>query len=87
MAIPSRSPRVKEVNGFCRVPRDGFRPGSAVLNVITLWSGKERQKFCNENLRWVHTLLAPYLDRLSARANSRRNTSGATGRLARIEFH
>jgi hypothetical protein len=34
-----------------------------LVTVVTLWSGEDRMQRCNENLRWVRALLAPYLDR------------------------
>jgi hypothetical protein len=34
-----------------------------LVTVVTLWAGDDRLKQCNENARWVHELLAPYLDR------------------------
>jgi len=34
-----------------------------LVTVVTLWSGEDRMHRCNENLRWVRALLAPYMDR------------------------
>jgi len=34
-----------------------------LVTVVTLWSGEDRAQRCNENVRWVRALLAPYLDR------------------------
>jgi hypothetical protein len=34
-----------------------------LVTVVTLWSGEDRMQRCNENVRWVRALLAPYLDR------------------------
>jgi hypothetical protein len=34
-----------------------------LVTVVTLWTGEDRMQRCNENLRWVRALLAPYLDR------------------------
>ena len=34
-----------------------------LVTVVTFWMGEDRLQRCNENLRWVRTLLAPYLDR------------------------
>jgi hypothetical protein len=34
-----------------------------LVTVITLWRGEERMQRCDENARWVMTLLAPYMDR------------------------
>ncbi len=64
LAIPSAlAGALKEVTGFAGCLVMVSDQEARLLTVITLWSGKERQKLCNENLRWVRTLLAPYLDR------------------------
>ncbi|MGH9743088.1 MAG: hypothetical protein ACRD51_12155 [Candidatus Acidiferrum sp.] len=34
-----------------------------LVTVVTLWSGQDRLRRCNENVRWVRALLNPYLDR------------------------
>ena len=34
-----------------------------LVTVVTLWAGHDRTKCCNQNVRWVNALLAPYLDR------------------------
>jgi hypothetical protein len=34
-----------------------------LVTVITLWDGHDRAKRCSQNVRWVHALLNPYLDR------------------------
>lgn len=34
-----------------------------LVTVITLWRGEERMQRCDENVRWVMALLAPYMDR------------------------
>jgi len=34
-----------------------------LVTVITLWRGEECVQRCNENVRWVMALLAPYMDR------------------------
>jgi hypothetical protein len=34
-----------------------------LVTVVTLWAGDERVKYCGQNIRWVHALLEPYLDR------------------------
>lgn len=34
-----------------------------LVTVITLWSGEDRAQRCNENMRWVRALVAPYQDR------------------------
>lgn len=64
LAIPSAlAAAFKEVTGFAGCLVMVSDQEARLLTVVTLWSGKERQKLCNENLRWVRTLLAPYLDR------------------------
>jgi hypothetical protein len=34
-----------------------------LVTVVTLWTGEDQLQRCNENVRWVRALLAPYLDR------------------------
>jgi hypothetical protein len=34
-----------------------------LVTVVTLWSGESRMQRCSENVRWVKSLLTPYLDR------------------------
>lgn len=34
-----------------------------LVTVVTLWAGEDRSRRCQENVRWVRALLAPYLDR------------------------
>lgn len=34
-----------------------------LVTVVTLWKGHDRTRRCEENLRWVRALVAPYLDR------------------------
>ena len=34
-----------------------------LVTVITLWVGNDRLKQCRDHVRWVHKLLAPYVDR------------------------
>jgi hypothetical protein len=52
-----------------------------LVTVVTLWTGEDRMQRCNENLRWVRALLAPYMDRclrvqtLAAYAPSTRQAS------------
>lgn len=63
-AIPSElAGAFKEVTGFAGCLVMASDQEARLLTVVTLWSGKERQKLCNENLRWARALLAPYLDR------------------------
>ena len=63
-AIPSAlAGAFKEVTGFAGCLMMASNQEARLLTVVTLWSGNERQKLCNENLRWVRALLATYLDR------------------------
>ncbi len=34
-----------------------------LVTVVTLWAGDDRVKRCSQRARWVHAVLAPYLDR------------------------
>lgn len=34
-----------------------------LVTVVTLWTGKDRARLCEANLRWLRALIAPYLDR------------------------
>ena len=34
-----------------------------LVTVVTLWVGNDRLKQCRDHVRWVHKLLAPYVDR------------------------
>jgi hypothetical protein len=34
-----------------------------LITVVTLWTGAERLRHCNDNLKWIRALLNPYLDR------------------------
>jgi hypothetical protein len=34
-----------------------------LVTVVTLWAGEDRANRGRQNLRWVHALLAPYVDR------------------------
>ena len=34
-----------------------------LVTVVTLWTGHDRARLCEENLRWIRALIAPYLDR------------------------
>jgi hypothetical protein len=64
LAIPSAlAAAFKEVTGFAGCLVMASDQEARLLTVVTLWSGDERQKLCNENLRWVRALLATYLDR------------------------
>ena len=64
LTIPSAlAGAFKEVTGFAGCLVMVSDQEARLLTVVTLWSGDERQKLCNENLRWVRALLATYLDR------------------------
>jgi hypothetical protein len=60
---PALAGAFKEVTGFAGCLVMVSDQEARLLTVLTLWSGHDRQKLCNENLRWVRALLAPYLDR------------------------
>ena len=63
LAIPSALVgALKEVTGFAGCLVMVSDQEARLLTVVTLWSGDERQKLCNENLRWVRAVLATYLD-------------------------
>ncbi|MGB7282711.1 MAG: hypothetical protein WBE13_10650 [Candidatus Acidiferrum sp.] len=34
-----------------------------LVTIVILWSGEDRMRRCQESVRWVRALLAPYLDR------------------------
>jgi hypothetical protein len=64
LAIPSALVgALKEATGFAGCLVMVSHQEARLLTVVTLWSGEERQKLCNENLRWVRAILATYLDR------------------------
>lgn len=75
VAKPQEAPRVqstipaalasalKEVTGFAGCLVLISDQESRLVTVVTLWAGEGRLKRCDENARWVRTLLAPYLDR------------------------
>jgi hypothetical protein len=64
LAIPSAlAAAFKEVTGFAGCLVMVSDQEARLLTVVTLWAGDERQKLCNENLRWVRAVLATYLDR------------------------
>lgn len=60
---PALAGAFKEVTGFAGCLVMASDQEARLLTVLTLWSGHDRQKLCNENLRWARALLAPYLDR------------------------
>ena len=63
-AIPAAiADALKEVDGFAGCLVMISHHEARLVTVVTLWSGNDRVKCCNQNVRWVHALLAPYLDR------------------------
>lgn len=63
-AIPSAIiGALQEVTGFAGCLVMVSDQEARLLTVVTLWSGNDRHKRCAENARWVHALLAPYVDR------------------------
>ena len=53
---------LKEVSGFAGCLVMISDQEARLVTVVTLWSGHDRTKSCNQNVRWVNALLAPYLD-------------------------
>jgi hypothetical protein len=63
-AIPSALiGALQEVTGFAGCLVMVSDQEARLLTVVTLWSGNDRHQRCAENARWVHALLAPYVDR------------------------
>ena len=63
-AIPSAiASALKEVDGFAGCLVMISHHEARLVTVVTLWAGNDRAKCCSQNARWVHALLAPYLDR------------------------
>jgi hypothetical protein len=63
-AIPAAlAGALKDVSGFAGCLVMISDQEARLVTVITLWVGEDRLKQCRENTRWVHKLLAPYLDR------------------------
>jgi hypothetical protein len=63
-AIPAAiAGALKDVAGFsgCLVMISDQE--ARLVTVVTLWAGDDRVKRCGQNVRRVHTLLKPYLDR------------------------
>ena len=63
-AIPAAlAGALKDVNGFagCLVMISDHE--ARLVTVITLWAGSDRAQCCSQNVRWIHALLKPYLDR------------------------
>ncbi len=63
-AIPAAlAGALKDVNGFAGCLVMISDQEARLVTVVTLWAGNDRAKCCNQNARWVHALLKPYLDR------------------------
>ena len=63
-AIPAAiASALKDVNGFAGCLVMISDQEARLVTVVTLWAGNDRAKCCNQNVRWVHALLKPYLDR------------------------
>jgi hypothetical protein len=63
-AIPTAiAGALKDVTGYAGCLVMISDQEARLVTVVTLWSGEDRAKRCSENLRWVHALLAPYVDR------------------------
>jgi hypothetical protein len=54
---------LKDVTGFAGCLVMISDQEARLVTVVTLWTGEDRANRCRENLRWVHALLAPYVDR------------------------
>jgi hypothetical protein len=62
-AVPAAlSSALQDLNGFAGSLVMTSDHEARLVTVVTLWSGEERSKWCNQNVRWVKALLAPYLD-------------------------
>jgi len=63
-AIPAAlTGALQNVSGFAGCLVMVSEQEARLVTVITLWVGSDRVKQCRENVRWVHKLLAPYVDR------------------------
>ncbi|HZE79992.1 MAG TPA: hypothetical protein VE604_03765 [Candidatus Polarisedimenticolia bacterium] len=63
-AIPAAfAGALKDLNGFAGCLVMISDQEARLVTVITLWAGSDRAKCCRQNVRWVHALLKPYLDR------------------------
>lgn len=63
-AIPAAlAGALKDVTGFAGCLVMISEQEARLVTVVTLWAGNDRAKCCNQNVRWVHALLKPYLDR------------------------
>jgi hypothetical protein len=63
-AIPAAiAGALKDVTGFAGCLVMISDQEARLVTVVTLWAGYDRVKRCGQNVRWVHALLKPYLDR------------------------
>ncbi len=63
-AIPAAiAGALKDVAGFAGCLVMISDQEARLVTVVTLWAGNDRAKCCSQNVRWVHALLKPYLDR------------------------
>ena len=63
-AIPAAlAGALQNVSGFAGCLVMVSEQEARLVTVITLWVGNDRVKQCRESVRWVHKLLAPYVDR------------------------
>jgi hypothetical protein len=63
-AIPAAlTGALQNVSGFAGCLVMVSEQETRLVTVITLWVGNDRLKQSRENLRWIHKLLAPYVDR------------------------
>jgi hypothetical protein len=63
-AIPAAiAGALKEVAGFAGCLVMVSDQEARLVTVVTLWAGNDRANCCSQNVRWVHALLKPYLDR------------------------
>ena len=54
---------LKDVAGFAGYLMMISDQEARLVTVVTLWAGDDRAKCFNQNVPWVHALLAPFLDR------------------------
>jgi hypothetical protein len=63
-AIPAAlAGALQNVSGFAGCLVMVSEQEARLVTVITMWVGNDRLKQSRDNVRWVHKLLAPYVDR------------------------
>jgi len=63
-AIPAAlTGTLKDVAGFAGSLVMTSDQEARLVTVVTLWTGEDRLKHRDRNIRWVQRLLAPYVDR------------------------